>query len=322
MQDTFGAEVLQVELLQNIGKEDNVEYKALVSILTTALKREENLLITYSKEDNFDVSKITSLLDYLICSILPLSVSITNSQNKTHVPQNRRNKVLPRSAKRETQQNSGSGTLSSQEQKRVESQMSTNPSPFSTNIAIFESFHTYSDIKSVVSTCKQMNATFDGEQCELAVPFILIGIVPDNVYLTKENLSIFTFCCHLSEIPKAVPPVTTPFFQLYQSFLRPTEKPKIPFTERDVSTYISDLLTKLDTTPLTTSYFIVETKLMFQKAVEDYADLSGRKFIIPDDVQAIFPCLTNHKFVLPEGSTFAKNLEHINNVIESTSVPI
>ena len=308
------------ELLQNIGKSDSVPYKCLVSIITTALKREENILITYSKQDNIEPENITAVLDYIICSILPLSISITNSQNQTRVPQNRRNRALPRTAKRDVSQPGTAATLSTQEQKRIENQISTNPSPFSTNIAIFESFHTFNDIDFVVKTSKQMNITFGGEQCELAVPFMLIGIVPDTVFLSKEILSIFTFCYHFTEIPKSIPQISTPFFLMYQSFL--PEKPSRMFVERDVSTYISDLLTKIDTSPLTTSYFIVETKLMFMKAVEDYASLNEREFVIPDDVQIILPCLTNHKFVLPENSTFQKNLEHIYNIIENSNVPI
>lgn len=304
------------EILQNIGREDSQLYRRFISIIVAALKNQENILITYSKRDVPEAEKITGLVDFIISSILQVSISITNNQNQTRVPQNRRSKTIPRSAQRET---TSIGTTY-QEQRRVESQNSSNPSPFSTNIAVFESFHTYLDHKNIIDCCNKRSVVLNGVVCELMNPFILIGIVPDSIFLSHELINLFTYSFHIEDVPSSLRPPVTPFFQIFSSFTS-SEKLHI-FIDRDVNTYISELVMKLDLSPLITSYITGMTKMMLINALKEHAVLQGRQFIIPDDVQEIFPCLVAHKFQLPEFSSFAKCNEFVNSVIDKMPVPV
>lgn len=309
MQDSY-----MDELLRLLGRQESTQFRTLISIITTALKREENILITYAKQDKIQPQIITSLLDYIYTAIMPLSISVTNNQSITRIAQNRRNRNLARTSMQDAHTSSGD------EQRRISEQAAENPSPFCTNIAIFESFHTYKDLPYVVKVAKQMKVEFDENICDLAQPFTIIGIVPNSTYLQPDVLDIFKYCVHISEPPHSIPSNSTPFFMMYTSFL--PEKPPTIYMDRDVYTYITEVLLCIDTWPLSKSYLKADSRLSLIKAVEDYAFLYGRKYVVPDDVKAILPCLLAHKYQLPNGTTFAKLLEHINEAMKGIDVPI
>lgn len=305
------------ELLRLLGRQESISFRTLITIITTSLKREENILITYSKQDKIQPQIICSLLDYIYTAIMPLSISFTNNQSITRIAQNRRNRNLVNSPQLDPNRKHSMGDA---DQIRITEQLAENPSPFCTNVAVFENLQTYKDLPGLVRTAKQMKGTFSNQLCDLAQPFTIVGIVPDSVYMSHEVLDVFTYCVHITEPPHSIPSNSTPFFMMYTTFL--PEKPPTVYLDRDVYTYISELYLAIDTWPLATGHVKAETRLTMIKAIEDYAFLSGRKFIIPDDVKAIVPCLLTHKYQLPNGTTFAKCYEHVLQAVNNVQVPV
>jgi len=304
------------QLLSSFGKEDSQYYKKIVSVIVTALKREECILVTYNQNNNVTPSSISSFIEFITTSILPLSVSITNVHNKTKIPTNRKNRSINRGGSRRIQ----SPGPQSIDQRKGMDQIDDNPSPYLTNISIFESIHTYSDLATLSQVHREMSVEIDGETCPLLVPFVVFGITPDSLYLSRECLSVFSFHLHFDKPIEKLPAVNGSIFQVHSSIL--PERPLQIHLHRDLSTYIAKLVLRLDCWPLVTSYIDTETKLLLIKVAEDHAFFNGRDYILPEDIQAVFPSLTTHKFLLPSITSFAACLELIHSIIDMVDVPV
>ena len=304
------------EILKTFNKSNSKYYKKILSIIITALKREESILITYDPQKSVTPQSISSFLEFITTSILPLSISITNVHSKTKIPINRRNKIVSRNNSKVK----NSPGIQNLDLKRSSLQNLDDPSPFVTNISIFESLHTFNDIPLIIKTQKEMALEFEGEYIPLAVPFLIFGIIPDSIYLSRDILSIFSFNLHIKKLPEKIPNINNSIFQVHSTFL--PEKPLSLYIHRDILSYIAKLILKLDCLPLVTSFIDPETKLLIPKVAEDFAFFNGRDFLIPEDIKTIFPSLISHKFLLPTSTNMENSLKTINEILNSIPIPV
>jgi hypothetical protein len=193
-------------------------------------------------------------------------------------------------------------------------------SPFFCNICFVEDLHECQGVSTVVQVMKELVTTVNDEQKEVANPFLLVGLVPRSRHLPKSVATAFSYHISIPTLPEKVPDGGNALFQTSEGFR--TAMTRGVQMHKEVSIYLGRLVLKADCTPLVTSYIDVKTKLLLQKALEDCALLHGREFVIPDDVQAMFPYLITHRLLLPGPTTFQTCIEYAKSIIESIEVPV
>lgn len=297
---------------ENAESEMFLYYTVLTSLIVTSLRRGEPFLITYPPESNFSVRDITRLIEYIVIRIVTLSFSITDPNGVTTVPAQRRDKTLKFNDNRKDPKNDPDIA-------RITNQNSQKPSPFSTNIALFQDFISYKYKDEAIMNMKSASAYLpDYGQCELPDPFVLIGLCSDDKMMEPDYLRLFSFCFHLTSVPVNIPNTTTSLIQSYNVFN--AEKLQI-YTNRYIDIYISSLFLTFDMLPLSTSYIGVDSKVLIKKAAEDLAHLLDRDFLIPDDIKCLFPSFVAHRFRLPTPTTFRENFNYAFSVMSKTQAP-
>ena len=305
-------------LISDIGNENTQSemftyYSALTSLIVTSLRRSEPFLITYPPGSRSSCRDITRLVEYIVISIVPLSFSITDPDGVTTVPAQRRDRTLINSDNRKDPENDADIA-------RIKNQNSQRPSPFSTNVALFQDFKRYRYKDEAIMNIKSVSAYIpEFGQYELPNPFVLIGLCPDNEMMEPDYLRLFSYCFHLTSMPAIIPNPTASLVKSYNVF--DEEKLQI-YTNRHIDIYISNLFLAFDMLPLSTSYIGVDSKILIKKAAENLAHLLDRDFLIPDDIKCLFPSFVAHRFKLPTPTTFRENFNYAFTVLSKTQTPV
>ncbi|OHT17245.1 hypothetical protein TRFO_12593 [Tritrichomonas foetus] len=296
---TNAAKVIFENILPGIDQVSNPQYRAMVSTLVTALKREEHVLI--SSPSSIDERGIAQLIEYIVCSIFPATVAVLTKDGST--------RLIGKRA-RHMSKNSKDDTGISYD----------SISPFLSNVCIVECFDKISDASPIIKVMRELAVTIDDHSESVPIPFLLIALVNEKSHLPRNTLGAFSFHINIQSLPSTISRIESVLYQGYDSFLQALSAQV--FSHRDITTYISQLVLNVDCKPLITSFIEVKTKLLLNKAIDDCAILSGRDFVMPDDVQEIFPMLVTHKFLLPGHTNFRNCLNFVQKLIDTIPVPI
>ena len=293
------------EILTPLKLDGSVTFKGIVSVLITALKREEHVLISYSSK--LSPAKVSDFIEYVMRRIIPLSVSIMDSSGR-FAPGKRSRESSPRmrGASKIEDPAKSSGKLES---------------AFLSNICIVEKINEVKDPKPILRVMKELEVNVDNVTVQCPRPFIIVALTPETTILPKSVAISFPFHINIQNLPSSLPQLDAPIRPGFDKFQ--SEMSRKIFMHKDIDIYAGRLLLRADGTPLVTSFIDAKTKLLLAKAVEDYAMLNGRDFVLPDDVQVIFPYMVTHRLLLPvPGTTFETCRTFIESVIQVTPVPM
>lgn len=294
------------EILTPLKLDGSVTFKGIVSLLITALKREEHVLISYSSK--LSPAKVSDFIEYVMRRIMPLSVCVMDSSGRFAPGKRSRESTGPRmrGASKIEDPAKASGKIES---------------PFLSNICIVEKINEIKDPKPILRVMKELEVNVDNVTAQCPRPFIVIAMAPETIILPKSVVVSFPFHINIQNLPSSLPQIDAPIRQGFDKFQ--SELNRKIFMHKDIDIYAGRLLLRADGTPLVTSFIDAKTKLLLTKAVEDYAMLNGRDFVLPDDVQVIFPYMVTHKLLLPVPTTTFENCRtFIDSVIEATPVPL
>lgn len=286
----------------------NIHYRAIISTLVTALKREENVIIS-SPSNKISQKKVSEFVRYIVCKLIPATTSVISKSNFPQFYEN--------------QTDSDDNDVNNyNKKKKSKNSINSQSSPFFSNVCIVEDFDKIGDTSPIIRVMKELVITIDGEEQPkpLPVPFFLVALVNETSHLPRNTLGSFSFHINIQSLPSKIPTDFSPFYPTYDAFLQVLSIPV--FAHRDITTYISQLVLNVDCKPLLTSFLEVKTKLLLVKAIDDCALLNDRNYIITDDVQMIFPMLVTHRFLLPGPTSFRNCLDFVYNLIDTLPVPI
>ncbi|KAH0795245.1 MoxR family ATPase [Histomonas meleagridis] len=287
------------QLLDPLKEKYDATLRVAVSTFITAIKRDEHILISYSPD--IKQNSICRFIEYISCALLPLSIS--------------------------TIELDGTVRHSGYKEKFFTKQPKSNPSkapketlsPFTENVCIVKNFDEIEN-DSIIKVMKELEFPVGEGSKSVPIPFLVVAIVPESVHLPRNTIAQFAFHINLKELNLKFPEIESPLYQSYDSLVQSTMIPV--FTHYDITTYTSKLMLNVDCKPMLTSFLDVKTKLLLMKAVEDFAILNGRDFIIPDDVQSIFSVLVSHKFLLPGYTSFEACVAFANSILQVVPVPV
>ena len=289
-------------VLKPIDLYDSPVFRSIVSALMTALKREEHVLI--SCRPTVAQATVSSFIEYVVYSVFPATISVVDSAGNTRFLGRRRR---------------ATHRLSSRKSEPAEAKMAD--CPYMSNVCIVEEFDQVKEKEPILRVMKELAVSIDDEEQEnVPTPFLLVAIVPETTHLPKSVVTSFSFHINIPTLPSVFPHIENSLYQGYDSLLEAL-KGQV-FMHKEISIYTGRLVLRADGTPLVTSFLEVKTKLLLNKAVEDCAILHGRDYIIPDDVQGLFPYLVTHRLLLPGPTTFETCGKFIESVIQATPVPI
>jgi MoxR-like ATPase len=278
----------------------DVFFRGVVSTLVTALKRQEHVLISF--RPSLGQSSISAFLEHVFCSLFPATVSLLQANGNVQ--------RVGRTASKRPQK------------PLIGPSLDVTASPFLSNICVVESLNEVADIEPILRVMKESAVTVDDHQELCPIPFIVFGLCPENLHLPRSVVTAFSFHINLPGLPPALSVIDNCLFEGYESLLESCTKKKQIYTHKEITFYIAQLILRADCRPLVTSYIDVKTKLLLMKSVEDCAFLSGRDFIIPDDVQMVFPFLVTHRLLLPGVTTFETCNQYIKSIIDEVEVPV
>lgn len=285
----------------------NPTYRAIVSTLVTALRREEPVLI--STPSKLSSKKVAQFVGYVANSLFPSTVSVISKNNSYQFFGDNSN----------FHENGDNDDDSRNHDKNK----SNKPlSPYLVNVCIVEDFDNLSDTSPVIKVMKELAVTIDGadQPTSVPIPFLLVALVNESSHLPRNTLGSFSFHINIQNLPSQIPSKVSPFYPNYDAFVQVLNTQV--FVHRDITTYMSQLILNVDCKPLLTSFIEVKTKLLLVKAVDDCTLLHGRNYIITDDVKMIFPMLVTHRFLLPGSTSFKNCVDFINKLIDTLPVPI
>jgi MoxR-like ATPase len=297
-----GAPIFE-QILGNLDLLHNQLFRNIVSCLITAIKREEHVLITY--RPSLGQSSISTFVQYVFCSLFPATVSLLQADGTSR----QLGRPVPLTPRPSPGRSSRRGSVAV-----------SDASPFLSNICIVESINEIRDANSILRVMKELSVTVDDQQESVPMPFLVIALCPENTHLPRSVATGFSFHVNLPTLPPAFPHVNAPLFEVYDSLIEALKSQV--FTHKEVGIYMGKLILRADCTPLVTSYIEVKTKLLLAKSIEDCAFLHGRDFVIPDDVQGMFPCLVTHRWLLPGVTTFETCNRFAQSIIEAVEVPV
>jgi MoxR-like ATPase len=283
------------QLLGPIGCLDNVVFRRIVSVLVTALKRSQNVLVSHHPKVSESV--VVALLEYVLTSLFPTTIAVIERGGAFRAGgrRRRRSKKLA--------------------------------SPFLSNICIVESIHNGQDPQPVLDAIHDLQVTIDDEVVPVPDPFVVVALVPETAHLPKTLMTAFLFHVNiptrLDKMGIHFPEFDRPLFGGSQQFAAAiSPKDAQTFIHKEVSIYLGRLILKADCTPLVTSFIDVTSKLYLIKVIEDCALLNGRTFVTPDDIQMLFPCLVTHRILLPGQTTFLTCVQFAESIVDGTDVPV
>lgn len=285
----------------------NPHYRAIVSTLVTALRREEPVLISIPSK--ISSKKVSQFVRYVANSLFPSSVSVISKNNSSQYFDENSNE-------RNDEDDNKSKNHGKSKKRTIPA------SPYLVNVCIVEDFDNLSDTSPIIKVMKELAVIIDGEDQPISVPvpFLLVALVNETSHLPRNTLGLFSFHINIQSLPSNIPNTTSPFYPTCDAFLEVLRKQV--YIHRDITTYISQLVLNVDCKPLLTSFIEVKTKLLLVKAIDDCALLQGRNYIITDDVKMIFPMLVTHRFLLPGPTAFKNCVDFINKLIDTLPVPI
>jgi MoxR-like ATPase len=292
------------QLLGPIDCFDNLVFRRCVSVLVTALKRSQNVLVSHRPKVSESV--VIALLDYILTSLFPMTISVVEKGGAVRAGGRSRGRH-------------------SRRPKRA-------ASPFLSNICIVESIHETPDVQPLLDVMHDLQVTIDGHVVPVPDLFLVVALVPETVHLPKTLATAFVFHINipskLDRMGIRFPDVDRPLFGGSQEFAAAISPKAVDpkatqtFMHKEVSIYLGRLILKADCTPLVTSFIDVTSKLYLTKAIEDSALLNGRAFVTPDDVQLLFPCLVTHRVLLPGPTTFQTCVQFADSIVDGTDVPV
>lgn len=156
------------------------------------------------------------------------------------------------------------------------------------------------------------------DEAERERPRMRIALVSEASHLPKHALMSFAFHVNVRAVPGSLPKVDAPLFRSAEEIGAQAEA---VFVHNDLITYIGKLILFVNCKPMLTSFINAGTKVALKEAVRDFAALSGRSFVIPDDVQVMFPVLLSHRFLLPGETSFRKCMDFLQEIIFTVHVP-
>lgn len=290
--------------------ESQFRYRSIISTFVTALKREDHILFSFPSTINND--HVAQFIEHIVCSIFPATISVLLKDGKAT--------FLGIQDHSEDSDVSDMDSENYQTKKRLDKKkMKPNPvSPFLANVCIVEHFDKIDDTAPIIKVMRELAVTINDHSESVPQPFVLVALANENSQLPRNTLAAFSYHINIQELPKRKK--NMPLYQKYANFMESFSTQV--YIHRDITTYLSQLILNVDCKPLLTSFIEVKTKLLLSKAIDDCAMLHGRNFIVPDDVQMLFPSLVTHRFLLP-GPTALKNcIEFIQKLIETIPVPV
>ena len=289
------SETLLESILSKIEPAYHSLYKPIISIFATAIEREEHLLLSFPPA--IKEIDIESIIEFIFCSFFPLTITIFRRDG-------------------------------SFEATRVMGEPSKHKniiSPFRSNGCIVEKFDKREDTSQIIRTMREQAFMLGEDSDFVPVPFLVIALVDENSFVPRNTLQYFSFHIHIPAIPSKMPTPETPVYRNYEAFTNDGKgflSEKSVFSHQDITSYISQLVLNLDCKPLITSFIEVKTKLLLIKTIKEYANFQGRDYVLPDDVQIIFPFLVTHKFLLPGKTTFRNCVNFVQEIISAVASPI